>query len=193
MFGIPIEQTIVLLGYLGIFLLMITNGITSLPSSQFLYIICGYFIFTGDFEWGFVILAGATGNTIGNIILYELVRLKGIGVITKYKIFNEDAIWKVERAFQKKGVWFLFFGKLTPALKVFAPIPPALGKMRRDLYIFVVFAASLIWSIPFLAIGYFFGKSANVLGSYTIVLLIVAVIIAFGFYQYVKKQEILDL
>lgn len=190
MFGIGIEQTITLLGYAGIFLLMIPNGIFGFPSSQILYIICGYFIFTGDLSIAFVVLAGAIGNTIGNIILYEAVRRKGISYVTKYKLFPADTIQKVERAFEKKGVWFLFFGKLTPALKVFAPIPPALGKMRRDLYVGVIFFSSLIWTFPFLAIGYYFGKGSDVFGKYSLALIPLALIILFFFYRYVERQPL---
>lgn len=193
MFGIPLEEIIVLLGYLGIFLLMIPNGIIGFPSSQILYIICGYFIYNGELKWLPVVAVGALGNTIGNIILYEIIRRNGIKAITKYQLFSEKPIKRVERAFQKKGGWFLFIGKLTPALKVFAPIAAALGKMRRDRYILVILISSTIWALPFLAIGYYFGKSTQVFGTYAIILLILAGLIALGFWRYVKRQNASDL
>lgn len=190
MFGLPIEEMLILLGYFGIFFLMISNGVVGLPSSQILYILCGYFIFTGEFEWIPVIFIGALGNTIGNIILYEIVRRKGFGVIKKYHLCRSEILSKMQLSFRKRGAWFLFFGKLTPALKVFAPIPPALGKMRRDLYTVVVFIVSIIWTLPFLSLGYVFGKSTNVLGSYTLILLVIALVIVFLFYRYVRGQKI---
>ncbi|MCI0533046.1 hypothetical protein L0Y49_02380, partial [bacterium] len=72
-----IENIIIASGYIGIFALMIANGLLSFPSSQALYIIAGYFVFTEDLSLALVSLFGALGNTVGNIALYEIVRAKG--------------------------------------------------------------------------------------------------------------------
>jgi membrane protein DedA with SNARE-associated domain len=193
MFHLSIESIIALLGYFGIFLLMIPNGIVGFPSSQILYIVCGYFIFTGSLLWVPVIFAGALGNTLGNIFLYEVIRKKGLEYIFKYKIFPKEKIMKVEKAFQRKGAWFLFFGKLLPAIKVFAPIPPAIGKMDRRVYVSVIFISSLLWTLPFLAIGYFFGKSSDVFGKYALFLIPFALIVAYLFYRYIEKQTVEEI
>ena len=71
-----IEQIIILSGYVGIFGLMILNGVFSFPSSQILYIISGYFVFTGSLSLMLVSVVGALGNTIGNTILFYLTRKK---------------------------------------------------------------------------------------------------------------------
>jgi len=190
MFGIPLESIIVSLGYLGIFLLMIANGFISFPSSQILYIIVGYFISVGTLTLVAASLVGALGNTIGNIILYELSRRKGIAYITQYKMFPQREVKKVEIAFRKKGAWFLFVGKLLPAIKVFVPIPAGLGKMNRALYTAIIFVSSYIWSLIFIAIGYYFGKSSNVFGSYAVILMIVALVVVALFYKYINSEEI---
>jgi len=190
MFGVPLESIIVSLGYLGIFLLMIANGFISFPSSQILYIIVGYFISVGMLTLVASSFAGALGNTIGNIILYELSRRKGISYITQYKMFPQREVKKVEIAFQKKGAWFLFIGKLLPAIKVFVPIPAGLGKMNRTLYAVIIFVSSYIWSLIFIAIGYYFGKSSNVFGSYAVILMVVALVVVALFYKYINSEEI---
>jgi len=196
---ISIEQIIMSLSYFGIFLLMITNGVVSFPSSQMLYIIAGYFIFTGDLGLLPVILIGAIGNTVGNIILYELVRAKGVGYIEKiaiklYQIPKETFernLQKVQIAFSKKGALFVFIGKLIPALKVFVPIPAGLAKMNRTLYSIIIFIASIIWTFPFIAIGYYFGKSSDLFGKYAIVLILVALVVLAVFYRYMNSEKIL--
>ncbi|HET8574826.1 MAG TPA: DedA family protein [Candidatus Paceibacterota bacterium] len=188
MLHFDVENIIALLGYLGIFLLMIPNGIIGLPSSQLLYIVSGYFIGTGNLAPALVILAGALGNTLGNIALYEIVRRKGLEYLTKYKVFPKAQVLKIQSAFHRKGMWFLFVAKLLPAIKVFAPIPPAIGKMDRRVYAFVIFVSSAIWSLPFLAVGYFFGKNTNVLQKYALVLIPVAFIVVLVFYWYIERQ-----
>lgn len=188
---LSIEQIIVSLSYFGIFLLMITNGTVSLPSSQVLYIITGYFIFTRDLYLPLVVLIGAIGNTIGNVIIYELVRRKGLHYITKFKMFPEEIIRGVQIAFNKRGTWFLFVGKLIPALKVFMPITAGIAKMKRRLYTPIIFITSAIWPFPFIAIGYYFGKSADLFGKYAIVLIFIALIVFTIFYRYINSEAIL--
>ncbi|MCK9352012.1 MAG: DedA family protein [Candidatus Paceibacterota bacterium] len=184
------ETIIVSFSYLGIFGLMISNGFISFPSSQVLYIIAGYFVFKGDLSLAAVIAVGTLGNTIGNIILYEAARSKGLAYLTKFQIFREKEIKKVEVVFQKKGAWFLAVGKLVPALKVFIPIPAGLAKMNRGLYIAIVFITSAIWSTPFLAIGYYFGKSSKVFGRYAIVMTLVAFVVMAVFYKFMNSEEV---
>ena len=190
MFEFSIENIVVTLGYLGIFLLMISNGVLSFPSSQILYIVTGFFIFKGDLTLALVVLVGAVGNTIGNIILYELSRRKGLKYITKFQMFPEHAIRKVQVAFNKRGTWFLFIGKLVPALKVFVPIPAGIAKMNRVLYTTIIAITSAIWTLPFIAIGFYFGKSSDVFGKYAIVLAFIALIVIGVFYKYMNSEEI---
>lgn len=176
--------------YLAIFVLMIPNGAVSFPSSQVLYIIAGYFVAQGDLNILPVALAGALGNTVGNIILYELARKHGRTFIERMKIFPTRELAKVEHAFKKKGAWFIFIGKLLPAIKVFVPIPAGLGKMSRPLFATLMLAASFIWSLAFISIGFFFGKSSDLFGNYAIILAIIAATVLLLFYRYINSAEI---
>jgi len=190
MFESFIENTIQSSGYIAIFFLMITNGAISIPSSQLLYIITGYFISVGNLALVPVVIVGAIGNTIGNIALYEAARAKGLTYITKFQMFPETAVRKAQVAFRKKGGWFAFIGKLLPAIKVFVPIPAGIARMNRVAFTAIMLAASVIWTFPFLAIGYYFSKSANVLGNYAIILLAIAAILVFIFYRYMQSDEV---
>jgi membrane protein DedA with SNARE-associated domain len=190
--AMDIETIIQAFSYAGIFALMIANGFLSFPSSQFLYIIVGYFIGTGTLLLLPASLFGALGNTIGNIFLYEAVRRHGVHYLKKFQILHEEDIRKVEIVFRKKGLWFLFVGKLLPAIKVFVPIPAALGKVHRGTFAALMFSASWVWSLMFIAIGYFFGKNASMWKSYGIILMIVAGIIVFLFYRMLNAKEVLD-
>jgi membrane protein DedA with SNARE-associated domain len=177
--------------YLAIFFLMVANGSVSFPSSQVLYIITGYFIAQGNLVLLPVALVGALGNTVGNVILYELVRKHGRAFVARMKLFPTRELAKVEAAFHKKGAWFIFIGKLLPAIKVFVPIPAGLGKMHRGLFATLMFAASFIWSLAFISIGYFFGKSSDLFGKYALVLVAVAAIVLFLFYRYLNSDEVI--
>ncbi len=186
-----VETIIAAWSYIGIFVLMAANGFFSLPSSQILYIIVGYFVGTGALALIPATLFGALGNALGNVLLYEAVRKYGVKYVSKFQIFRAEDIKKVEVLFRKKGLWFLFVGKLLPAIKVFIPIPAALGKVHRGIFAMLMFFASWIWSFIFIAIGYFFGKSAEVWKSYGVILLVVAAVIMFLFYRALNSKDVL--
>jgi membrane protein DedA with SNARE-associated domain len=188
---ITIETIIATLSYAGIFLLMIANGAISFPSSQILYIVVGYFVAQGNLSLGLSVAAGALGNTVGTIILYELARRHGRSFIERLKLFPTRELAKVEAAFKRKGVWFIFIGKLLPAIKVFIPIPAGLGKMHRGTFALLMLVASAIWATGFISIGYFFGKSSDLFGHYAAILGIVAALVLFIFYRYLNSEEIL--
>lgn len=187
-----IEQLIATLGYIGIFGAMIANGAIAFPSSQILYIVSGFFASTGDLQIAVIVGVGAIGNTIGNVILYELARRRGLHYITRFKMFPLREIQKVEIAFKRRGALFVFIGKLLPAIKVFIPIVAGLGKMNRKLYILIIVITSAIWSSIFVFIGFVFGKNADVFGVYGIILLVVVMFVIFGFYKYINSENVLN-
>lgn len=180
-----IESLILAGSYGAIFLLMIANGAVSFPSSQLLYIIVGYFIAQGDLTWAPAIIVGAIGNTIGNILLYEAVRKYGREIIFKWKLFDPRILAKVEIAVAHKGWWFLFVGKLLPAIKVFIPIPAGLGKMHRGGFAGIMLLASSIWASAFLFFGYTFGKSFHIFGWYGVGITALALVIVGLFFRYI--------
>jgi membrane protein DedA with SNARE-associated domain len=182
-----IEALILAGSYGAIFLLMIANGAISFPSSQILYIAVGYFVAQGTIAWIPALLLGAIGNTIGNILLYEAVRQYGRDVVFRWKLFDPTILTKVEMAVAHKGWWFLFVGKLLPAIKVFIPIPAGLGNMHRGGFALVMLIASLIWASAFVFFGYTFGKSFHIFGWYGAGITLFALIIVGLFFRYIDS------
>jgi membrane protein DedA with SNARE-associated domain len=185
-----IESIIVATSYLGIFGLMTLNGFASFPSSQILYIIVGYFVGTGALALIPAVLIGASGNALGNVLLYEAIRKHGLRYIERFKIFRQEDVKRVEIVFRNKGLWFLFVGKLLPAIKVFVPIPAAIGKVHRGAFASIMFAASVVWALGFITIGYIFGKSSDVFKSYGAILVVVALGVMYLFYRILNSPEV---
>jgi membrane protein DedA with SNARE-associated domain len=190
--NISIESVIAILGYSGIFLLMIANGVVSFPSSQVLYIIVGYFVGTGALLFLPALVIGALGNVIGNIFLYELVRAKGVRVVrTMLGLpLREKTLTDLERVFKKRGLIFLFIGKLIPAVKVFVPIVGGISRTPRFLFSVLMFASSLIWAFAFISIGFIFGKGSNVFGAGAVIVILIAIIFSIFFVWFLKKEGI---
>lgn len=189
--SISIESIIVAFSYTGVFSLMVANGFLSIPSSQVLYILVGYFVAQGALNIWLVSALGAIGNTIGNVLLYEAIRSQGLKYISKWQVIQEHQLKKVSTALRKRGAWFVFVGKLLPAIKVFVPIAAGLAKMPRALFVVSMLVSSWIWSLAFISIGYFFGRSEDVFGKYAIVLAIVTIIVVALFYRYINSREVM--
>lgn len=180
-----IESLILAGSYGAIFLLMIANGAISFPSSQILYIVVGYFVAKGSLSWPLALTLGATGNMIGNVILYEVVRRYGRTAVLKWKLFDPTILAKVEVAVAQKGWWFIAIGKLLPAIKVFIPIPAGLGKMHRGLFAGIMLIVSAVWAGAFIFFGYTFGKSFHIFGWYGAGITLFALIVVGLFFRYI--------
>ena len=185
-----IESIILGFSYIGIFVLMVSNGLFSFPSSQILYILVGYFVGIGYLELLPASLIGAFGNAIGNIFLYEAVRAKGVSVVERFQVLRKSDLKRVEIVFRKKGLWFLFVGKLLPAIKVFIPIPAGLTKVHRGAFALLMLSSSWIWALGFISIGYFFGKGAELWKSYGILLMIIAGLVMYLFYRILYSPSV---
>lgn len=185
-----LEQIISGLSYMGIFILMFSNGIFSFPSSQVLYIIVGYFVATGVLSLPMAILVGAIGNTIGNIALYEFAREHGMNAAMKFLPMKPHHVAKTEHFFEKKGLGFLFVAKLLPTLKVFVPIFGGIGKAPRVPYAALMFLASSVWAFAFIEIGIFFGKNTTIWKPYSGALAVISILVVIFLWQSYKKTDV---
>jgi membrane protein DedA with SNARE-associated domain len=170
---------------------MLTNGVANFPSSQLLYAICGYFVSTGSLMFIPTVIAGALGNTIGNIITFLLVKKYDKPFARKLLMLDEATFTKIHSAlhaiFSRRGMWYIFVGKLIPSVKAFIPIVAGLANTKTYLTSVLFFIASAIWAIMITAIGYYFGEHAS-FTSISGVSLIIAAIVIFFIYRAYQRQ-----
>jgi len=192
-----IEQIILTFSYFGILALMVSNGFFSFPSSQILYLVAGYFAFTGDLNLFVVILIGALGHSLGNLIMYEVSRKHGIKYSVKFVKFffhfgnPEKEIKKFQLAFEKRSKFLLFVGKLVNPIKIFISIPAGIIKMNRFIFLIIVYITSAIWASIFTLIGFYWGKSYENFGFIGLGVLVIAIIVMTYFYKLMNSDEIL--
>lgn len=190
------EQIIIQFSYLAIFALITINGVVSFPSSQLIYILAGYFASQGDLNILIVIFVGAIGNTLGNFILYEIARKKGLdytlGLFKFLKLIEpKKQIKKIELAFKKRGYTFLFIGKLINPIKIFIPIPAAIVNMNKKIFLIIIFITSTIWATIFSNLGFFFGKNIENFSYIGLIMLALFGVAILSFNKYINSQEIM--
>ena len=179
--------------YVAIFILMLTNGAVNFPSSQFLYVICGYFISTGSLLFIPTIIAGALGNTLGNITTFLLVKKYDKPFARKLLMVDETTFNKIHNTlhatFSKRGLVYIFVGKLIPSVKAFIPVVAGLANTKTSATSFIFFIASTIWAIMITSIGYFFGEHASFTSISSVSLVVGLIVIFFVYKAYTKQAE----
>jgi membrane protein DedA with SNARE-associated domain len=187
-----IEEIIISFSYIGIFLLMVSNGLIGIfPSSQITFLIMGYLSYEGYLNLYLTIFIGGLGMSCGNMILYEISRRKGLDYISKFKLFPKKEIQKVQIAFKKKGIWFLVIGKLINPIRIFISIPAGIAKVPRLIFFSIVWLVSTIYVGIFATLGFYFGKSFEMFGFYIPLILIIAFLVMYWFYKYSNSEEVL--
>jgi membrane protein DedA with SNARE-associated domain len=170
---------------------MIANGFVGFPSSQFLYVICGYFISTSSLLFVPTIIVGALGNTLGNIITFLLVKKYDKPFARKLLMMDEVTFNKIHSAlhatFSRRGMWYIFIGKLIPSIKAFIPVVAGLAYTKTKITSFIFLIASIIWATALVSLGYYFGEQVT-FKSITTVSLVIALIVIFFVYKAVNKQ-----
>lgn len=110
-----IVQTVGVLGYLGIFVMMlIESSIFPLPS-EVVMIPAGYLCAKGEMELWIVIVLGILGSIAGALINYFLAVKLGRKLILKYGhyvFFKPETLEKVESFFKTHGSFSTFTGSL---------------------------------------------------------------------------------
>ncbi len=187
MFNLEISEHVTSLAiYITTFVTLFFNGLTNLPSSQFVYLTLGYLINIKDFNFYIAILLGTIANTLGNLVLYYIILSNSEFLnskLAKFLAIDSEKLLKYNDYFKNKWWGWLILGKITPSLKVLVPVICGLSKvsLKRTLVIFSV--GSLIWAIIVTYLGYYFGKQANLLEFYLIITLIYIVIGALSYFK----------
>lgn len=177
--------------YAAIFIMMIANGMVNFPSSQILYLIVGYFVSTGNLLFASAVIVGAIGNTIGNVAMYSLIKKYERPLARKVLMLNETTFNTIHGAlmdtFSRRGIWWLFIGKLTPSVKAFIPVFAGLANTPTAITTFIFLVASFIWATAIVYIGYAFGEHVS-LSSFLSVSFIVGIVIIFIIYKNISKK-----
>jgi membrane protein DedA with SNARE-associated domain len=170
--------------YVTVFLLMVANGATNFPSSQLLYLFAGFLTTKGALSIYLLAFFGGLGNAIGNILLYELVRLKGVNILKNFFSLEPSKEKHIKDLLEKSGAVYIFLGKLIPGVKVFIPVVAGLTNIKRSLVYSTLAASSILWAIIFLHIGAFFGTNTELTKWYGVS----AILILFALYFFTYKK-----
>ncbi len=139
-----------------------------MPGDMFI-MLAGYRASTGDMSIWEAAVSVILAVQMGSTILYLLSRRLGHAIIVrfgKYIHLDQAKLDKVERWVQERGPVMILVGRLTPGLRTPTSIMAGVFQIPFHQFLFFTTLSALIWSIFWLALGYFFGTSLLPLTRY---------------------------
>ncbi|MBJ6727888.1 DedA family protein [Geomesophilobacter sediminis] len=186
-------QTIMAMGYPGIFILMaMESSVIPIPS-ELVMPPAGYLAQQGSMSAPLAILCGTLGSLIGAYANYFTARYLGRPLLLKYGKYvfiTEAKFAKVESFFLRHGEISTFVGRLLPVVRHLISLPAGLAGMNHVKFTLYTLLGAGIWVTVLTGIGYFIGSNQELIMQYShhalvVVLVGCAAIIA----VYVKLQR----
>lgn len=160
-----IQHWIDLYGYFGLYFALVL-GIVGLPvPDESLLTLSGYFIFTGRFHFIPTFFAAFLGSLSGITLSYWIGRVGGYRIVHKYgpRIhLTEERLHAVNRWFDRIGKWTLTIGYFIPGVRHFTALVAGASQLRYPLFALFAYTGGLIWSLTFIALGYYLGETWSI-------------------------------
>ncbi|MEK7157709.1 MAG: DedA family protein [Patescibacteria group bacterium] len=149
-------QTIDLLGYPGVFFLMLIESAGIPMPSEIIMPFSGFLVAEGKMNFWAVSFIGALANLAGSLIAYWIGLKGGRGLIEKYGkyvLISKHDLDLADRWFVKFGSATAFFGRLLPIVRTYISFPAGIAKMDIKRFSLYTFAGALPWSMLFTWLG----------------------------------------
>jgi membrane protein DedA with SNARE-associated domain len=163
-------ETIGVMGYPGIFLLMLMESSVIPVPSELVMPPAGYLAFQGKMNLAAVIVCGTLGSLVGAYANYFASRYLGRPLIIrygKYILIPPEKFEKVERFFLRHGEISTFIGRLLPVIRHLISIPAGLSGMGHIRFSLYTLAGAGLWCSILSVIGYAIGENQQLILQYS--------------------------
>src|ERR671931_510924 len=192
-----ITSVISIMGYPGIFFLMVLESALIPIPSEIIMPFSGFLVSIGKLGLIGVILAGSFGNLVGSILTYYLGIKAGRKFVLKYGkyiLFKKKHLETTENLFKKYGDGISFVGRLLPGIRTYVSLPAGIGKTNFTKFVTYTFAGSLVWNSILVYVGMSLGSSWKNIDKYSVyldvaTLLAIAVFIISFVYNVKRKSK----
>jgi len=147
-------------GYYAIFLLVFLQevGFPSPIPNEFILIFSGYLCSLGTLFLPFNVLAAVGGDLVAGFMLYVIFRYFGNLILQrkpKWIPISQTKLDNISQHIKKKGVWFVFVGRLTPFIRGYVAVLSGLMQFPFKKYGFVMWFTSPLWAVFYICGGYY--------------------------------------
>jgi membrane protein DedA with SNARE-associated domain len=183
-------STISLLGYAGIFFLMMLESMVVPVPSELVMPFAGFLVAQGNFNFILVIVASTLGSITGSLIFYYIGKTGGHTLVEKYGkyvLVDTEDIKKTEAWFNKRGELTIFIARLIPVVRHLISLVAGVGKMNvRKFTLYTILGATL-WNSILTYLGFILGQHWNEVSQYVEeldIIIVILLIVGFLYFAY---------
>ena len=176
-------------------LILAENLFPPIPS-EIILPVAGYYVGEGTLNYVVAVLAATLGSVVGALILYWIARYGGRGVVLKLGKFarvREDDLDKADAWFDRRGAWFVFFGRLVPGVRSLISIPAGLSEMPVWRFTLLTAAGSALWNSALIGAGWALGSNyervADYVGPVATIVVAACFVLALGLVTWALKRR----
>lgn len=190
-------KVIEILGYPGVFLLMLFES-TGVPvPSEAIMPFAGFSVSAGKMSFVAIVILGSLGNVVGSMLAYW-IGLKGGRLLVekygKYILLSHRDLDRADTWFQKRGELTVFIGRLLPIVRTYISFPAGIAKMNFKKFVFFTTLGVIPWTILFAWLGVKLGDNWVVIREKLhgldlgILIIIIVVIVLFFVKKYWQRR-----
>ena len=188
----PITSLISLLGYFGIFILMVMESMVFPVPSELVMPFAGFLIADGRFTFAMVLVASSLGSVAGSLISYWIGKFGGRPLLLKYGKFlllNEHHLEYTENFFRKSGEKTIFISRFVPVVRHLISVPAGIAEMNMKKFLIFTAAGATIWNLFLAFVGCKLRENWDTILKYSSVIdiIILAVLVFVVLYLIIKK------
>jgi len=191
-------STISLLGYAGIFFLMMLESMVVPVPSEFVMPFAGFLVAQGTFNFILIIIASTLGSITGSLIFYYIGKTGGHTLVEKYGkyvLVDIEDIKKTEEWFNKRGELTIFIARLIPVVRHLISLIAGIGKMNVKKFTLYTILGATLWNGILTYLGFILGQHWNEVSQYVeeldigIVILLVIGCLYFAYRHITRKKK----
>jgi undecaprenyl-diphosphatase len=160
-------------------------------------VLCGFYAYRGVLDPWIVAAVAIGGAILGDQAGYLLGRTYGHGLIKrfgKYVLFDVKRLRATERYYERHGGKTVLIGRFTSILRSFGPVVAGISRMPYSTFLRWSVISCIIWGATFTILGYFFGKSWQVIEEYLgwggVVAFVIGVAVVLWFLHRKREHEL---
>jgi membrane protein DedA with SNARE-associated domain len=190
-----ILNVISMLGYLGLFLLLVLENLFPPLPSEVILPLAGFLVGRGDLSFVGAVAAATLGSVAGALILYALGRYGGRPLVLRYGRWLRVDAASLDRAegwFRKYGDAVVLGARVVPFARSVVSIPAGTSKMPVVRFTVLTTLGSAAWNTALVGMGYTLGSNwqtvSDWVGRYSDVALVAGTVAAalFLFLRHVR-------
>ncbi len=161
-----------------------------IPGATFI-VIFGFLASQGMFDIRTAATIGAVGAILGDMLSFVLGR-RGIDPARRFPtFFAQSTIDRAEKFMNDYGVTGVFLGRFIGPLRPFVPFIAGALKMRWRSFMVMNVTSGILWSVAYLALGFFFGQfwTSIYRGIHWVGVGLVVIVVAYVALQYLAERR----